>query len=73
MAEKIVAYKLTRSDCPGSICCGPKASDIVQAIQYEIETDCADDYPADERSIITLEPYETTQEEIDALPEFGGW
>ena len=69
--DKIAAYKLTRANCPGFVGGLVTVDDVLSAIRNELRGD--DCTPVDCRDAITIEAYVTTQEEIDALPEFAGW
>ncbi len=70
-SEKITAFRLRRPDCPGWMFVGTTPAEAADAVRNELENE--DGLPADERGSIILEPYTTTQPEIDALPEFEGW
>ena len=68
---KIIGYKLSLADCAGWCFVGTTPEEVALAVKNEIDANeglCADDI-----SCMSIEAYETTQEEIDALPEFQGW
>ncbi len=69
----IIAYWLEREDCPGRMLAGTTPHEVAEALKQELVDDRDSTLPADELSTIRLVPYETTQAEIDALPEFQGW
>lgn len=69
--KKIIAYKMSRPDCPGFMHAGVTPEDVAWCLKNEIESQ--EGLTPDECGQIIIEAYETTQEEIDALPEFGGW
>ena len=71
MSQKIVAYKLGRSDCRNWVVLRANPAEIGQAIANEIDANSG--LSAEELGDIVLTPYETTQEELDALPEWDGW
>ncbi len=67
----MVAYKLSRPDCGGWMFAGTTPEEVAECVKNEL--DMHEGLPADECGEIAIEAYETTQEEIDALPEFEGW
>ena len=69
--EKIIAYKLTYEHSPGWLCLGKTPKEVGFAIQEEIFGH--EGLSAEERGVMQIEAYETTQEEIDNLKEFQGW
>jgi len=70
--KRIVAYKLSRPDAGGGwMHAGINPLEIGVTISNEIAAN--EGLPADECDKIVLEAHETTQAEIDSLPEFGGW
>ena len=50
---------------------GVTAIEVCRTLQCELEAQ--DGLSVDECGVIHVVAYETTQEEIDALPEFEGW
>ena len=70
-AVKLVGYKITRPDCGGWMFAGTTAAEVAKTLKNE--TEMSDDLPADEFGGIHIEAFETTQEEIDNMPEFPGW
>ena len=50
---------------------GTTAAEVAKTLKNEMEM--SDDLPADEFGGIHIEAFETTQEEIDNMPEFPGW
>ena len=68
---RLVGYKLTRPDCGGWMFAGVTAAEVAETLRLEMEQ--SDDLSADEFCGIHIEAYETTQDEIDSLPDFGGW
>lgn len=70
-SDKITAFKLYRPDCSGWMFAGTTSVEVVDVLKNELESE--EGLPADERGSIVIEAYFTTQEEIDALPEFQGW
>lgn len=72
MSGKIIGYRLVREDNSGIwLHAGTTAKDVVAIVQSEIEAN--EGLSVDELYSFMIEPYETTQEEIDSLPEFKGW
>ena len=69
--EKFVAYKVRRPDCSGWIYAGRMPGEVAEVIKNEL--DSHDGLSAEECGELHIEAYETTQEEVDALPEFPGW
>lgn len=69
----MIGYWLTRSTCPGRCFAGTSASEVANAIRYEVECDLGSGLPFDEIDIISVEAVEITQEQIDEMPEFQGW
>ena len=69
--EPVVAYKLTRADCPGWMHCGIRPTEVADAIQNEL--DSHEGLSAEECGEMTLVAYQTTRAQIQKLPEFGGW
>lgn len=67
----MVGYKLERSGPSGWMFCGTTPQEVANVLKAEIEADM--ELPTDERCVITLTPFEITQAEIDAMPEFPGW
>ncbi len=67
----MTGYKLTRSGPSGWIFCGTTPTEVAYVLKHELDSD--EGLPADERCVITLTPFEITQEEIDNMPEFQGW
>ena len=67
----MVAYKLTRPDCGGWMHAGVTPAEVACCIENELKAH--EGMTADECGTIVIEPYETIQDEIDALPEFQGW
>ena len=67
----VTGYKLTRDDCSGWCFAGVTPSEVADTLKNEL--DSHEGLPADECGSISIVAYETTQAEIDALPEFGGW
>lgn len=74
-AGTIVGYWLERPDVGRSVrlFAGSTADEVAATVHSELDDDYYEGLPAAERGPITLVPFETTQEEIDALPEFEGW
>lgn len=72
MSDKtIIAYKIERPDCGGWMHAGVTVQEVCATLANEL--DFQEGLGVDERGTIHIVPYETTQEEIDALPEFEGW
>lgn len=71
VAEKIIAYKISRPDCPGFMHAGVTPVEVAECLKNEVESQ--DGLSPEECGQIVLEAYETTQDEIDALEDFGGW
>lgn len=67
----MIGYWLQRSGCPGKMFVGVTPKEIANCIECELGGE--EEQIADARDAITLTPFEVTQEEIDAMPEFGGW
>ena len=67
----VVAYRIKRPGLPGWICAGTTTDDVVDAIRTEM--DAHECLSAESRGSILIEAYETTQEEMDSLPNFDGW
>jgi len=67
----MIAYKLKRGMCDGWIGGLVTPKEAGEAVASEISGE--EGLGHDERDTFTIEPYETTQAEIDALPEFSGW
>ncbi len=67
----MIAYKITRSECSGWCHAGSTIEEVINTLKNEL--DMNEGLSVDELDQITLVPYETTQEEIDSLPEFQGW
>lgn len=65
------AYKLSRENCCGWIHAGTTPEDVAEVLKNELDGE--EGLPDDECDRIIIEAYETTQEEIDNLPEFQGW
>lgn len=71
MGDTIVAYRIKRDEHSGWVHAGVTPQEVADALRNDLYGD--EGLPLDERESLTIEPYETTQAEIDALPEFGGW
>ena len=69
--QKITAYKLRRGDSGSWIFAGVTAEELVNTLKAEMEGEL--ELPFVERTTYIIEPYETTQLEIDYMPEFEGW
>ena len=69
----LTGYWLEREDCPGRMFAGTTPAEVAATLAVELQDDFDSKLPSDEVSIIRLVPYETSQNEIDALPEFQGW
>lgn len=69
--QKLVGYRLTREDCGGWLFLGTTPQEVANSLRSEIETN--EGLPADECSLMRIEPFEITQDEIDKMPEFPGW
>ena len=67
----LVGYKVKRTGCPGWIFAGTTPKEVADTIKNEI--DSHEGLAADECGLLAIEAYETTQAEIDALPDFEGW
>jgi len=63
---KLRCYRLRIPDAGGDTWCLIGPDGVGPIIQDELEQMEVGD-------LLTLEPIEMTQKEIDALPEFGGW
>lgn len=68
---KVTAYRLKRPDGSGWMHAGVEIDEVLNTIRCELESQ--HELRAEERGEIQIVAYETTQEEIDALPEFEGW
>lgn len=67
----MIAYKLKRKNVGGWIGGLVTPKQVSECIANEI---CSDEgLTIEELDTFIIEPYETTQEEIDSLPEFAGW
>lgn len=71
MTEKVVGYKLTRPALGGWIHAGVTPKEVADALTNEL--DLHEGLSAEECDEICITAYETTQGEIDSLPEFDGW
>lgn len=71
MTARLVAYRIKRDDCDGWLFAGQTPTEVADTLRDQLHTH--EGLPADECDTITVEAYETTQAEIDALPEFSGW
>ena len=69
--DKVVGYKIGRVGFSTWIFGGTTPSEVAAAIESEI--DMNEGLPVDECDALTIEPYETTLDEINQLPEFEGW
>lgn len=69
--KPLVGYKLSRPDCPGWMFCGVTPEEVAACLKNEI--DSHEGLGPDEIGQMILEPYMTSQAEIDAMPEFQGW
>lgn len=67
----IVGYKLTRPDCGGWCFAGTTPEEVGETIRNELGGN--EGLSAEECGEIQIVAYDTTQEEIDKLPEFQGW
>lgn len=67
----IVAYKLSRPSCGGWMYAGITPEEVAKCVQHEIEM--SDGVEPEAEGDLLISPYMTTLEEIDALPDFGGW
>ena len=67
----LVGYKLCREGCYGWCFAGVTPSEVAETLKNELDNH--DGLAADECGEIGIVAYETTQAEIDALPEFEGW
>lgn len=70
--EKIIAYRVTRSGGSGWMFAGVTIQEVLDTLKTELEVDFGEGHIND-RDCLTIVPYLTTQERIDALPEFEGW
>ena len=71
MEEKLIGYKMTRPSCPGWMFLGVSPDEVANAIRYELERQ--EGMSAEECGDLEIRPFETTQSEIDSMPEFQGW
>ena len=72
--EKIVGYQLSRPDAGGNwVYAGNTPEQVAETLRVELRADIDSGLPADESGCLVVEPYLTTQAEIDELPEFEGW
>lgn len=63
--KTITAFKIKRAERGGSWCAFPTLETALDCLKDEME---ANDF----QDAYVVEPYETTQEELDGLPEFEG-
>jgi hypothetical protein len=69
----ITAWWIERTDCGGKVFAGVTAEEVASALKHELQTDIDEGLTPDEMSVFKIVPYETSQAEIDALPDFEGW
>jgi len=69
--SRMIGYMLKRSGGSGWMFAGVTAEEVANTLRCEM--DCEEGVSLEDRDVITLEPFETTQAEIDAMPEFEGW
>ena len=67
----MIGYKMTRVDCSGWMYMGTTPREVADTLFNELEMH--EGLTVEECGEIAIVGYETTQEEIDALPEFQGW
>lgn len=69
---KVVGYKLTRPESGNTwMFAGTTPEEVAKTVACEIENN--EGLSPDECGRIVIEAYETTQAEIDNMPEFPGW
>lgn len=68
---KVIGYKLKREGCPGWMFMGVEPHEVAATLACELENHKG--LSVDECDTLHVEAFETTTEEIDALPEFEGW
>ena len=70
--KTVTAYRITIPEAGGGWCyAGITPSEVAEAIKNEVEMN--ESLSAEECGTLVISAYETTQTEIDALPEFQGW
>lgn len=68
---KLVGYRLKRERAGGEMFLGVSPLEVSSAIAHELFTEHK--LGIDDRDTFTVEAFEITQKEIDAMPEFQGW
>lgn len=67
----MIGYKLRRPGNAIWMYCGTTPKQVARCVGDEIDANIG--MEPEEMGKIYIEPFHVTQEEIDSMPEFGGW